>query len=560
MNRYLNLLEDEQQESEVTDGADDAEVEESPEALRIKAREKVRKSFEDFFSRLQKDEGKDHVDRYFDAVARAFDPHTNYLPPRQKEDFDISMRGSLEGIGATLREEDGYIKVVSIIPGSAASRQGQLHAEDIIVMVAQGQEEPVDITDTRLRDAVSLIRGKKGTEVRLTVKHPDGTRAVIAIVRDVVQIEETFAKGLTIEDEETGERVGYIKIPTFYRDFSGTQNGGTGRNVTDDVQAELKKMMGEGIEGLILDLRNNGGGALTDAVSITGLFIKSGPVVQVKQSDGKIKVLKDRDPTIVYDGPLVVLVNKFSASASEILAGALQDYGRAVVIGGEHTHGKGTVQSMIDLNRSVPFPNMVKYKPLGAMKVTIQKFYRVSGESTQYRGIVPDIVLPDTMQHVKSGEKFLDFSLPWDTVDPTEYTPWQLPAQALSAVKARSIERVKESEDFVTIAKEAEEAKARREKTLQPLQFEEVKKEREEVKAKRAKKNPGMHGHGADEGDEKKNAELSEQEKRDQWLADIQEDPYAQEAISVLDDLDNLLSSKPLVKEGVPEEHRAVVN
>jgi len=524
LNRYLNLLEDE--------GSSPAKDKQGQ--LLTKAREKVLKSNQEAFARILEETDQDHYDRYFDAVARAFDPHSGYLPPAQKEDFDINMRGSLEGIGATLREEDGYIKVVSIIPGSPSARQGQLHAEDVILMVAQGGDEPVDVTDTRLRDAVSLIRGAKGTEVRLTVKKPDGARLVIPIIRDVVQIEETFVKSALLKDEKTGRPYGYVKIPSFYRDFQKTRTGGDARNVTDDLRAELAKLQESKIEGLILDLRNNGGGALTDAVAVTGLFIELGPVVQVKNSYGHMETLRDSDPTVAYGGPLVVLVNRFSASASEIVAGALQDYGRAIIIGGEHTHGKGTVQAVVDLDRTLPFPNMSQYQPLGAMRVTIQKFYRVSGASTQYRGVVPDIILPDRLSHLKSGEQYLEHSLPWDTVEATTFKRWTGTPLATPTLKDLSNRRIASEEEFVKISEDAARAKQRMEKTRQSLNIDVVQQEREALKTLQ-QDDPDWH---AGKAPEKKGRPAdAEEDKHERWLREVNKDPYTLESMAVLDDL-----------------------
>ncbi len=546
LSRYLNLLEDEGDQAK-------------PEELRTKARQKVLKSNQNFFDRMLQETPQDHYDRYLNAVTRAFDPHTTYLPPTQKEDFDISMRGSLEGIGATLREEDGYIKVVRIIPGSAAYRQGQLHAEDIILEVAQGSEEPVDVTDTRLREAVALIRGPKGTEVRLTVKSPDGTRKVIPIVRDVVQIEETFVKGATLDDAAGGKRFGYIKIPSFYRDFKMTHNGADGRNATDDVRKELKKMAGSKIEGLILDLRNNGGGALNDAVGIAGLFIETGPVVQVRNSNGRMNVLRDTDPAVEYSGPMVVLVNQFSASASEILAGALQDYGRAIVIGGAHTHGKGTVQTILDLDRNIPLPNMGQYRPLGALKVTTQKFYRINGGSTQYRGVIPDIILPDRMGHLKSGEQYADYSLPWDTVEPTDFVRWPGGLDQIEQLKRQSSQRVSADEDFREITQDAALAREKSEQTLQSLNLEDVRREREEAQKSKTSRS-AFHGTGEAEGadeDQDRNAELSEAERRKLWIDETAEDPYVEEAMTLLGDLLAISAEQPGIETAQPAAPKA---
>ncbi|MBI5141737.1 MAG: carboxy terminal-processing peptidase [Nitrospirae bacterium] len=510
-----------------------------PRSVQERAREKVLKSHEEAFARMRKAPLQDQYDQYFNAVTRAYDPHTNYMPPEKKEDFDISMRGSLEGIGALLSEEGGYIKVSRVIPGSAAARQGQLAAEDIILRVAEKGGEPVEITDMRLRDAVKLIRGKKGTEVRLTVKKPDGILTVIPIIRDVVQIEETFVKGTVITDDKTGGKYGYIKIPSFYRDFEQSSRGGKARNSTDDLKAELDKLLKEKIHGLVLDLRNNGGGALSDSISIAGLFIKSGPVVQVKDSYGNMKTLADDDPSLAYDGPMVVLVNKFSASASEILAGALQDYGRAVIIGGEHTHGKGTVQTILDLDSKLHYKNMDRFKPLGALKITIQKFYRVTGESTQFRGVVPDIVLPDSFQYLKTGEQYGEYALPWDTVGGAAYTKWKK-RPSLARIKEKSAARTSSNSEFAEVTREAARVKDRSEHTIQSLNMADVRKEREDER-KAAKSGAKFHGLGdpddQDDSGKPSGKAQTEEEKQAAWLKGLKEDPYLGESIAVINDI-----------------------
>jgi carboxyl-terminal processing protease len=324
LHHYLDLMEDSTNHTKAVKKTPEQKIG-SPVSRQESSRKKILNKYENFFSKIQQIKTNEHYDRYFNSITRAFDPHTRYMPPTYKEDFDIHMKGSLEGIGATLSEAEGYIKVVRIVPGGPAFSQGQLHAEDIILHVGEGDSEKVDITHMRLRDAVRLIRGKKGTEVRLTVKKPDGIRIVIPIIRDVVQLEESFVKGTTLKVKKNDRAFGYVKLPTFYRDFKSTMKGGTGRNSTDDIIKELKKFESQNISGLILDLRNNTGGALTDSVNIAGLFIETGPVVQVKDNNGEISVLSDKNPDIFYTGPIIVLVNKLSASASEILAGALQD-------------------------------------------------------------------------------------------------------------------------------------------------------------------------------------------------------------------------------------------
>ncbi|MFH2122892.1 MAG: carboxy terminal-processing peptidase [Pseudomonadota bacterium] len=532
ISKYLDALTEQQK----------AKEKKSDDLLWKEARERVTKLNKQFFHRLHQETVQDHIDRFFDAVARAFDPHTDYMPPDNKEDFDIHMRGSLEGIGAVLREEDGYIKVVSIIPGSASAGQGQLEAEDSILEVAQKDGDPVEITDMRLRDAVRLIRGPKGTEVRLTVKKPDGVKVVISLIRDVVQIEETFVKSVPL-DGPAGGKIGYIMIPSFYRDFEGTKNGKEARNCTEDTRKAIDDLKKTGINGLIVDLRNNGGGSLVDAVDTAGLFIKSGPIVQVKNSSGAQRILNDEDPEIVYDGPLVVLVNQFSASASEIVAAALQDYGRAVIIGGRHTHGKGTVQTLVDMNENIPTLHLRSYDDLGALKVTIQKFYRVNGGSTQYKGVESDIALPSLFQYLKSGEQYIDYSLPWDQVEPVPFVKYSGKKIDLNRLVAASRQRVESDPGLQTIADEAKKAEERSKDTVVSLQLSDMKKRREEAEMARNKIGSHYRKYRVEkEGamDEEPENGAKKGDDRLKWLEEVKDDPYIGEAMRVLGDMNQL--------------------
>ena len=531
ISRYLDFAEEREQKK--------GEAKKSDKDLWKEAEEKIAKRNLNFFNRMDQETQQDHYDRFFNSITRAFDPHTNYMPPANKEDFDIHMRGSLEGIGALLREEDGYIKVVRIIPGSASARQGLLQAEDIILRVGQGADEPVEITDMRLRDAVRLIRGPKGSEVRLTVKKPDASKVVIPIQRDVVQIEETFVKSTLLKGAD-GKKVGYVMIPSFYRDFEKTRNGSDARNSTDDTRRAIESLKKEGISGLILDLRNNGGGSLMDAVDTTGLFVKVGPVVQVKSSYGSKRVLSDEDPSITWDGPLLVLVNQFSASASEILAAALQDYGRAVIVGGVHTHGKGTVQTLVDMNDNIPLLHLKKYDDLGALKVTIQKFYRVNGGSTQYKGVEPDIVLPSLFQHLESGEQYLDNSLPWDQVNPVPFTRFTSSSFDLVSLKEKSAKRVKADEGLLVIADEAKKATRRAKQTTLSVKLADMKAKREEADIARDKIGAHYMKYRHEENMSNGNEEPIDSDKgsnKDKWKEEIKEDPYVNESLLVLHDM-----------------------
>jgi carboxyl-terminal processing protease len=531
ISRYLDLVEEQEKNT--------VDPKKSDKELWAEAEEKIGKRNLNFFNRMYQETRQDHFDRYFNAITRAFDPHTNYMPPANKEDFDIHMRGSLEGIGALLREEDGYIKVVRIIPGSASARQGKLQAEDIILRVGQGKDEPVEITDMRLRDAVRLIRGPKGSEVRLTVKKPDGVKTVIAIQRDVVQIEETFVKSMLLEKPD-GKKVGYVMIPSFYRDFEKTRNGGGARNSTDDTRIAIEALKKEGISSLILDLRNNGGGSLMDAVDTTGLFIKEGPVVLVKDSYGNKRVLSDDDSSITWSGPLLVLVNQFSASASEILAAALQDYGRAVIVGGAHTHGKGTVQTLIDMNDNIPLLHLKKYDDLGALKVTIQKFYRVNGGSTQYKGVEPDIVLPSLFQHLESGEQYMDNSLPWDQVEPVPFVHYGATPVDLAALVKKSSKRVSQDEGLQVIADEAVKATERSKKTTMSLKLADMKDKRAEAKVARDKIGAHYLKYRAEQGTNggaHPGVGVDDDKDADKWKEEIKEDPYINESLRILSDM-----------------------
>ncbi len=538
ISQYLDL-EKEREEVRKEGGADeDALADKNDIALWQQAIAKVAKRNRSFFHRLRQESRQDHYDRFFDAVTRSFGPHTNYISPASKEQFDIHMRGSLEGIGAMLREEDGVIKVSSIVPGSASFKGGQLKAGDTILEVAQQGEDPVDITEMRLRDAVRLIRGPKGTAVILTVKKPNGSKKNITIVRDVVELEDTFVRSALLEGEN-GLRVGYIFIPSFYRDFTQRKvDKKAHQNATDDTGKAIVKLKEQFVDGIILDLRDDGGGSLTDAVNIAGFFIGPGPVVVVKNHfDGK--VLRNNGRSVAYDGPLVVLVNKFSASASEIVAAALQDYGRAVIIGGESTHGKGTVQQLVDLNRGKPFFSLEK-SDFGALKFTTQKFYRVNGGSTQYRGVEPDIILPSLFSHIKSGERHLDYSMPWDTISPVKITPWPKSLH-LDKIKELSHSRVERNSDFSLIREEAKKAVARSKESAVVVNLPVLRRKRLEAQLSEEKVGDLYKLHAlSDEEAEKDGVELTKEKKREKWLQRVRKDPYIKEGMNVIADLERL--------------------
>jgi len=467
------VAEMEETQNEAKENSDTAVVR-TFEEMEQRAREKVLKSNDRFFERMSKWEQSDQMEVYINSLMNVFGPHTGYFAPKKKENFDISMSGQLEGIGAQLQEKDGYITVMKIVPGSASYRQGELEEKDIILKVAQEKGDAVDITDMRLDDAVKLIRGKKGTTVRLTVKKLSGAIKEVPIVRDVVVLEETYAKSAIIQNE-TGTRVGYINLPKFYADF----NHSGGRAAAADVKIELQKLKAENVEGIIVDLRGNGGGSLRDAVEMTGHFIESGPVVQVKSRYSKPEVMIDRKAGVVYDGPLVVLQNQYSASASEIFAAAVQDYDRGIIMGSSGSFGKGTVQRFIDLDRMLT-SNYSEMKPIGSVKITTQKFYRINGGATQLKGVASDIIMPDRYSKFEMGEREQDFVMPWDEIPAAEYTQWKPPYNEKEVIKA-SEARIAKNEILNSIEENAKRLKSQSDDTSITLNYEAFKKEKDVI-------------------------------------------------------------------------------
>jgi len=475
--QVLQQLYDENKQQQTAKEKSDTVKLKSFAALEQESRTSVGKNNEDFFRRVHEFEYNDWMAVYLDCIANIEDPHTEYFPPVEKQNFDIEMTGQLEGIGAQLQERDGEIKVANIVPGSASWKQGQLKAGDIILKVAQGAEEPVNIEGMRLDKAIQLIRGKKGTEVRLTVKKPDGAVLVIPIIRDIVIIEATYAQSALINSD--GQKIGYIRLPGFY-----TVLDQGGRSCADDVKKELLKLESENVAGIILDLRDNGGGSLQEAVNLAGLFISSGPIVQIRQRGANAQVMADSDPSVVYSGPLTIMVNGNSASASEIVAAALQDYHRAVIIG-SNTFGKGTVQNVFNLDDFVSRSSS-SAPSLGSLKVTIRKFYRINGGSTQLKGVAPDITLPDPYAAIDRGEKEDPFAIGWDEIAPAKYDPMK-PSYNLNTLVAHSQSRVSASTSFKLIQQEAEDYKQRHDETSYSLNYEKFSSEQQELDAKEKK-------------------------------------------------------------------------
>ena len=382
--------------------------------IKINAISTVKKNTDDFFDYANELDRDDWFSVFVNSFVSQFDPHTFYFKPDDKEKFDVSISGKFDGIGARLSKADGNVKIVDVIIGGPVWRDKLLDVGDVILAVGQGDDELVSIYGMKLDDSIKLIKGPAGTVVTLRVKKIDGQIQDVKIKRDEVELEETFAKSTVISKNDNN--YGYISLPKFYADFDNYKN----RNSANDVKNEIVKLKNNGIQGLILDLRNNGGGSLQTVVEMTGLFIEKGPVVQVKSIGNRKKVLYDRDPQVYWDGPLVLLINEMSASASEIISAALQDYNRAIIIGSEKSFGKGTVQNIIDLNR---FISNTDYD-MGALKVTTDIFYRINGESVQLEGVQSDIIIPDSYMYIFNGERDEKNPIKWDKIGPATYTKW----------------------------------------------------------------------------------------------------------------------------------------
>lgn len=465
LTRLSEMIKEQETATEVPEGGKKSVAE-----LEAEARKDVLDVFDKWYERMDKVRRSDRFEMYVNSITNVFDPHSDYFNPKEKEDFDINMSGRLEGIGARLQMDGDFTKVVAIIPGGPAWKQKELEVDDKIFKVQQETEtEPVDVTGWLVDEVVTLVRGPKGTKVTLTVRKTDGSDREITILRDEVILDEGFAKSAILELEGSVGNVGYITLPKFYADFENPN----GRSCAEDVEIEVKKLMQANVKGIILDLRNNSGGSLNDVVQMTGLFIEAGPIVQVKGRDASPYVLKDKDEKVVYTGPLVVMVNTQSASASEILAAAIQDYGRGVIVGSRSTFGKGTVQRFFDLDKAIS--GFDEFKPLGDVKITLQKFYRVDGGSTQLKGVTPDINLPDNQQYIDSGEKEMEYPMEWTEIAPVQYGQDIVDLHKMDQLKAKSDARVKASPQFSKVITNALRIKDIRDESVVPLQLDEFR-------------------------------------------------------------------------------------
>jgi carboxyl-terminal processing protease len=514
------------------------------ETIEKEVRENSLKSINEYFDFIQKELTRnDWFSIYLNAIVERFDPHTFYFSPEDKEKFDMSMSGTFEGIGARLQKKNDAVEISELISGGPAWKGKELEAGDLILKVGQGKEEPIDVAGMRLDDVVKKIKGPKGTEVRLTVKKVDGTIKVISIIRAEVETEETFAKSSVVEKD--GKRFGVIYLPKFYISFENKEN----RDAYKDVAIEIERLKAQNIDGIVMDLRDNGGGSLETVVKMVGLFIPEGPVVQVKAPGREPEILPDPDKKVQYDGPLVVMINNFSASASEIFAAAIQDYKRGIVVGSKHSYGKGTVQNVIDLNQ---FIRGNSYGDLGALKTTIQKFYRINGGSTQREGVMSDIIFPDRYTYLDMGERDEESALPWDKIAPAKYEPLPI---SYDQIIANSKKRIASNTYFNLIDENAKWIFERKDENTFSLNLKQFKKEMALSDAK-IKKFKAI----SDYNNKLKFNSLPNEialfekdsllkQKRERWHEDLQKDLYIEETLNIIAEIRASQNGKGLPKK-----------
>ena len=530
----LSVLYDKVEEAKKKNEESTAEhVSPSWAVLEQEARETTRENMENYFNLMNELERKDWFDIYLNAFVLQFDPHTNYFNPDDKDRFDMNMSGKFEGIGARLSKRDQAIKVVDIIVGGPLWRDQLMEVGDEIQLVRQDEGDAVDIRSMRLDDAIKLIKGPKGSTVYLTIKKVDGTIQTIPVKRDLVVLEESYARSSVIN--RLDQRYGLIHLPKFYVDFKSYKE----RNAAHDVEQEIVNLKEAGVEGLIIDLRNNGGGSLQTVVDIAGLFIDKGPIVQVKSTVSKTEVLRDRDDKTLWDGPMVILVNELSASASEILAAALQDYERAIVLGSKQTFGKGTVQNVVDLNR---FLSNSTYGNLGALKITTDKFYRINGGSTQLEGVKSDVITPDRYSYVDVGERDEDNPLSWDQITPLIYTKWHGYLNYNEVIK-KSQDRVNNHPIFKLVDQDAKWVEQRQNDKSITLNYQQYVSELEADRTYSdqfdavKEYNNKLKFTVAPAEQERIVADSIFREKRERWFSDLTADFYVEEAVNILDHL-----------------------
>ena len=504
----------------------DSTIEAESRAYIKKSYKKRLESFEKTFTKEKR------FDLFLNAITGLMDPHTDYLAPVEKRSFTEQMSGVIYGIGAQLTQDDFGIRIASIQPGGPAWKSGQIVVNDVIVKIAQGAEEPVDVSGYETTDAVKLIRGNLGTEVRLTFRKPDGSFKVVSLIREKIVLDEGYARSVVIQKGE--DKYGYILLPDFYADFERED----GHRCSEDVAAEIKKLKAENVKGIVIDVRSNGGGSLYEVVQMAGLFIDKGPIVQIRNKEGRSQTLYDETPGILYDGPLVVMVNEFSASASEIFAGAIQDYKRGIVVGSSSTYGKGTVQRNVAFGK--PLDSLGIQTEYGSVKLTFQKFYRITGSSTQKKGVVPDVILPDEYEYLKYREKDNESALSWDEMEKAKFQVWPNYLQMMPIIQATNkhiqndtaLNKFKQNLQWVSSQVETPVYLKLDKYQAFKKQVQEVSKQNEQMlKLKTAMKLAPMK---ADYDKFYNNPDKSKQDRYQGWIKDLAKDFQLNEASTIL--------------------------
>ena len=540
---YSNLKDEENRKKEINpeyDLKDDNEIE-------IETRKVLKEDMKYFFEARYDLNRNDYFSIYVNSIALQFDPHTSYFAPSAKDRFDQNISGKFEGIGARLTKRNQEVEIVDIISGGPVWRENSLRPGDKILKVSQINETPVDVVGMRLDDVIKLIKGPKGTQVILTVKKVDGSILDVILTRDIIELEEAFAKSTIIEKDNI--RYGLINLPRFYVDFQDYGN----RNAATDVKYEIQNLKKQDVQGIIIDLRNNGGGSLQTVVDMAGYFIEKGPIVQVKSTGGKKQILFDKDNQIEWNGALVLIVNEFSASASEILAAAFQDYRRGIVLGSKQTYGKGTVQNMIDLNKIISGNT---YGDLGAMKLTTDKFYRINGGSTQLEGVKSDVIFPNRYSYIEVGEKDQENPLKWDKISPANYDTFINEERFLNIIE-KSNKRL-ESNPFVKLIDEqAKLIKQRQENSEFTLNYESLvrQKEIENSESEKFKKlnefSNTLSFYPTNIDFDKISNDSTLIKKRDRWEETLTKDIYIDEAVNILNDLNKVSISYKKVAQTI---------
>lgn len=530
LQRYVELLENRE-----SNKGKEGFVAKTDAELEKEAREKVKVAMDRIFERYRlKHDDDEKFSVYVNTITSMMDPYTEFMPPVDKRYFDEQLSGSFYGIGAQLTYDEGNIKIASVLPGGPAQKSEQVEVGDLVVRVAQGKDSAVDLTGYSVEDAVKIIRGKKGTEVRLTLRKKDGTLKTLSLIRDKIVQDEAYVRSAVIN--EGTARIGYIFLPEFYANFEDPSDP---HRSSVDVANEVKKLKAENVDGIVIDLRNNGGGSLYDVIQIAGLFIDQGPIVQVKDRQRQPEVMKDRDGGVLYDGPLAVMVNEFSASASEIFAAAIQDYGRGIVIGSTSTYGKGTVQRSFGLDAESNFRSSSE---LGSLKLTLQKFYRISGGSTQQKGVVPDVIIPDYYEYLKFRERDNPNAMEYDEIGKASYTKWQ-PGFSFQPITSQARARVANDSVFNMIKKETD-ILARQNDREYPLEINQFRAEqkitRDAVKRieKLVKMDSNMQAAFLKQDESRYISEDKDKTARyKQWLSNISKDIYVDQAVKVINDM-----------------------